>query len=88
MKQNRLRKRKIKRRKKVLFIYLFILIQSKIFLYFIATAVATNGTHTSTSRPQQTNPPSIPICELYPDGNYPEGQILEHPIPKNPPTDG
>lgn len=27
---------------------------------------------------QQTHPPSIPIAELYPDGNFPEGQILEH----------
>ena len=29
---------------------------------------------------QQTCPPSIPICELYPDENFPEGEILEHPI--------
>ncbi|KAJ2938241.1 hypothetical protein O0L34_g17583 [Tuta absoluta] len=28
--------------------------------------------------PQQTNPPTIPIAELFPDGNYPEGQIMEH----------
>ncbi|CAF1641041.1 unnamed protein product, partial [Didymodactylos carnosus] len=32
---------------------------------------------------EQTNPPTIPICELYPDGNFPEGQIKEHPTPKN-----
>lgn len=52
----------------------------------------TNGTApvapTPVARPQQTNPPSIPIADLYPDGNFPEGQILEHPTPKNPPTDG
>ncbi|XP_068630177.1 methionine aminopeptidase 2 [Battus philenor] len=26
----------------------------------------------------QTNPPTIPIAELYPDGNFPEGQIMDH----------
>ncbi|XP_072941071.1 methionine aminopeptidase 2 [Epargyreus clarus] len=26
----------------------------------------------------QTNPPTIPISELFPDGNFPEGQIMEH----------
>ncbi len=57
-------------------------------MYFTATTAVTNGTHTTVPCLQQTNPPSIPISELYPDGNYPEGQILEHPTPKNPPTDG
>ncbi|XP_060080455.1 methionine aminopeptidase 2-like [Ylistrum balloti] len=28
---------------------------------------------------QQTDPPSIPISELFPDGNYPEGQVTEYP---------
>ena len=28
---------------------------------------------------QQTDPPTIPIAELFPDGNFPEGQIMEHP---------
>ncbi|XP_043267627.1 methionine aminopeptidase 2 isoform X2 [Venturia canescens] len=28
---------------------------------------------------QQTDPPTIPISELFPDGNFPEGQIMEHP---------
>ncbi|CAH0407690.1 unnamed protein product [Chilo suppressalis] len=27
---------------------------------------------------EQTNPPTIPIAELYPDNNFPEGQIMEH----------
>ncbi|CAF3006336.1 unnamed protein product [Rotaria sp. Silwood2] len=52
------------------------------------TTSVTNNTSISLSRHQQTNPPSIPICDLYPDGNYPEGQILDHPIPKVPPIDG
>ncbi|XP_023950891.2 methionine aminopeptidase 2 [Bicyclus anynana] len=26
----------------------------------------------------QTDPPTIPIGELFPDGNFPEGQIMEH----------
>jgi methionyl aminopeptidase len=30
--------------------------------------------------PVQTNPPSIAIKELYPSGNFPEGQIMDHPI--------
>jgi methionyl aminopeptidase len=32
---------------------------------------------------KQTNPPSIPINELYPDGNFPVGQILDYPVPKD-----
>ncbi|XP_048740273.1 methionine aminopeptidase 2-like [Ostrea edulis] len=28
---------------------------------------------------QQTNPPSIPISELFPGGNFPEGEIMEYP---------
>ena len=30
----------------------------------------------------QTDPPSIPVSELFPGGNFPEGQIMEHPIGK------
>ncbi len=55
---------------------------------FSATAAVTNGTPTLLTPLQQTNPPSIPICDLYPNGNYPEGQILEHPLPKFPSMDG
>jgi len=29
---------------------------------------------------QQTNPPSIPIYQLFPTGQFPEGQIMDHPI--------
>jgi methionyl aminopeptidase len=32
---------------------------------------------------QQTDPPSIPVSELFPGGQFPEGQILEHPIAAN-----
>ena len=28
----------------------------------------------------QTDPPTLPISSLFPSGNYPEGQIMEHPI--------
>ncbi|CAF1568949.1 unnamed protein product [Rotaria sp. Silwood1] len=52
------------------------------------TTPVANSTSTTASSRQQTNPPSIPICELYPNGNFPEGQILTHPTPKNPPADG
>ncbi|CAH2075201.1 unnamed protein product, partial [Iphiclides podalirius] len=27
---------------------------------------------------KQTDPPTIPIAELFPDGNFPEGQIMSH----------
>ena len=30
---------------------------------------------------QQTTPPSVPIAELFPDGNFPIGQQMEYPIP-------
>ncbi|KAH7937802.1 hypothetical protein HPB49_016184 [Dermacentor silvarum] len=32
---------------------------------------------------QQTDPPSIPICDLFPDGNFPIGEEVEHPIPND-----
>ena len=28
----------------------------------------------------QTDPPTVPISALFPNGTYPEGQIMEHPI--------
>ncbi|XP_076447932.1 methionine aminopeptidase 2-like [Babylonia areolata] len=28
----------------------------------------------------QTDPPSIPICELFADGNFPEGEICKYPV--------
>ncbi|XP_017890011.1 methionine aminopeptidase 2 [Ceratina calcarata] len=28
---------------------------------------------------QQTDPPTIPVAELFPDGNFPVGQIMDHP---------
>ena len=32
---------------------------------------------------KQTNPPTIPICELFPDGHFPVGQICNYEVPKN-----
>ncbi|KAH9487797.1 Methionine aminopeptidase 2 [Bulinus truncatus] len=32
---------------------------------------------------QQTVPPSIPIAELFPRGNYPIGEIIEYPVDKD-----
>lgn len=34
----------------------------------------------NTGQKQQTSPPTIPISELFPDGNYPEGEIMEYPV--------
>ncbi|XP_003738554.1 methionine aminopeptidase 2 [Galendromus occidentalis] len=31
----------------------------------------------------QTDPPSIPVIDLFPDGNFPTGEIVEHPTPKD-----
>jgi hypothetical protein len=31
---------------------------------------------------KQTNPPTIPICELYPNGDFPVGAIHEYTVPK------
>lgn len=28
---------------------------------------------------QQTDPPTIPVSKLFPDGNFPIGQIMDHP---------
>ncbi|XP_076663012.1 methionyl aminopeptidase und [Andrena cerasifolii] len=28
---------------------------------------------------QQTDPPTVPVSEFFPDGNFPIGQIMEHP---------
>ncbi|KAI5754121.1 hypothetical protein M8J77_005915 [Diaphorina citri] len=33
--------------------------------------------------PQQTTPPSIPVSQLYPDGNFPVGQEMEYPTLKD-----
>lgn len=35
---------------------------------------------TKASVKQQTDPPSIPVVELYPGGNYPIGEIQEYPV--------
>ena len=32
------------------------------------------------SNVQQTDPPSLPVSQLFPDGNFPEGQVMEHHI--------
>ncbi|XP_030377974.1 methionine aminopeptidase 2B-like [Scaptodrosophila lebanonensis] len=32
---------------------------------------------------QQINPPRVPIAKLFPNGNYPVGEILQHPWPKD-----
>merc|ERR1719210_466585 len=31
----------------------------------------------------QTNPPTVPISQLFPSGQFPQGQILDHPIAAN-----
>lgn len=31
----------------------------------------------------QTDPPSVPICELYPNGDFPKGEECEYPPSKD-----
>ena len=33
-----------------------------------------NGHSAGSKRPAQTDPPSVPITALFPDGNFPEGE--------------
>lgn len=47
-----------------------------------ATVTITIGNQPKPAK-KQTYPPTIPPCELYPDGNYPLGEIMEYPVPKN-----
>ena len=35
------------------------------------------------NKKQQTNPPSIPIVDLYPDGEFPLGEVHEYKSPKH-----
>lgn len=44
-------------------------------------AGATNGGTGAAKK--QTDPPSIPICDLYPDKNFPLGEIQEHGKPRD-----
>ncbi|CAG2113383.1 unnamed protein product [Medioppia subpectinata] len=39
------------------------------------------GQVSTTGGKQQTTPPSIPIVELFPDTNYPLGEVVNHPVP-------
>lgn len=42
-----------------------------------------NKNKSKSAKKVQTEPPSIPVSELFPDGNFPEGEIMNHPIPKD-----
>lgn len=35
----------------------------------------------------QTDPPSVPIVDLFPDQVFPEGEIMQYPVPKHAPKD-
>lgn len=41
------------------------------------------GTGVVSAVKQQTVPPSIPIVELFNEGQYPEGEICEYPLDKD-----
>ena len=38
------------------------------------------GKSASVGEVQQTDPPSLPVSQLFPDGNFPVGQIMDHYI--------
>lgn len=42
-----------------------------------------DGVTGSGKKKVQTEPPTIPVAELFPDGVFPEGEIMEHPVPKD-----
>ena len=44
---------------------------------------SSNSVNGGSVHKQQTNPPSIPIADLFPDSNFPIGQEVEHPIPRD-----
>ncbi|KAI5712716.1 hypothetical protein M8J75_010671 [Diaphorina citri] len=46
-------------------------------------AAATTEEAPKNGVPQQTTPPSIPVSQLYPDGNFPVGQEMEYPTLKD-----
>ncbi|RWS22763.1 methionine aminopeptidase 2-like protein, partial [Leptotrombidium deliense] len=48
-----------------------------------ATTAQENVAQNDKSAKQQTNPPSIPIHQLFPDGNFPIGQIMDYPSVHN-----
>ena len=42
---------------------------------------AVNGDSAASDKPKvQTNPPTVPVSYLFPDGQFPIGQIMDHPI--------
>lgn len=41
---------------------------------------ATSSKKKGSKAKQQTDPPSIPIKQLFPNSNYPVGQIMDHPV--------
>ena len=58
----------------------------KILTHFIVAVTVLVDASDVVSHPgpkQQTDPPSIPVSELFPDRNYPEGQIMEYEVPKD-----
>ncbi|KAI9095919.1 methionine aminopeptidase 2-like protein [Phlyctochytrium arcticum] len=42
------------------------------------TNAAANGTGAVKARTVQTDPPTVPVSELFPDGNFPEGETSEY----------
>jgi len=47
------------------------------------TCSKSNGDNQPKPAKRQTYPePSVPVCELYPNNEYPHGQLVEHPVPK------
>lgn len=41
---------------------------------------ATNNAGEGSRRPlTQTDPPTVPICDLFPEGNFPEGEMQDYP---------
>lgn len=48
-----------------------------------STSISNGGQQQPKPSKAQTSPPTIPVCELFIDSNYPLGEILDYPIPKD-----
>lgn len=48
--------------------------------FFINTYLVVLYSFLGTGELKQTDPPSVAIKDLFPNGNYPVGELMEHPI--------
>ena len=52
-------------------------------MYKLYTANEAEAQSQPKASKKQTDPPSIPVCELFTEGSFPIGQIMEHGKPRD-----